>query len=318
MAKTLSKLGLRRSNLERNIVPILGVPVDSTRRRGVLMKIQKFLEILAPQAQSGRSGKLFIVTPNPEIVNLASKDTSFRKTLGQAHLSLPDGIGIIMAQRYIVLQVPKFPVVTQLALVCVGFWIGASGLFNRRWLISAGETVPGRLVFEDLVKLASKKGWRVFLLGGGKGVAEKAAKKIQNLKIKNQNYDAKFKILGMEGPRLDMEGKPQGGGEAQIERETIEEINTFKPDLLFVGFGAPKQEYWLYRNLPKLNVRVGMVVGGTFDSVAGTVMPAPRFVTEAGLEWVWRLITQPWRIGRIFNAVVVFPLKVLIWRLKHG
>lgn len=311
MVRNTVKSGLEMSRSERNIVPILGVCVDSTRKRRVLTKITKFLEQIDSQARVEGEGKLFIVTPNPEIVNLASKDTLFRSVLGQAHLSLPDGIGIIMAQKFAKLQVPKFPGVTQLALFGSGLLVGISAAVARDWLFSEGETVPGRLVFEDLVMISAKRGWKVFLLGGAPGVAEKAA----------ENFLGKYAALRVDwavGPRLGHSGKPLNEGEARVEYDTVARINTFKPDLLFVGFGAPKQEYWLARNLPRLDVRVGMVVGGAFDSVAGTVIRAPQLITELGLEWLWRLVTQPWRLFRIFTAVVVFPLKVFAWRLKHG
>mgnify|MGYP001594989872 CR=1 FL=1 len=319
------KNGLETVRIERDIVPILGVAVDSTKRGRVLSQVTSFLEKNRTQARVGQGQeflgnlpKLFVATPNPEIVNLASREASLRKILGQASLCVPDGIGIIMAQRFLRMQVPKFPGVTQLVLLGSGLWVGISAIIARDWLISFGETVPGRLLFEDLVSMSAKKGWKVFLLGGGQGIAEKAADIIQNSKFKTQNYNSKFKIYGEAGPRLDMNGLPLNSEEAQVEQDTIERINAFKPDFLFIGFGAPKQEYWLWRNLPKLDIKVGMVVGGTFDSIAGTVFEAPRFVSEIGLEWFWRLVTQPWRLPRILTAVFVFPLKVFIWRLRNG
>lgn len=316
MRKAL-ETGQKTTRIDREIVPILGVPVDSTTKRRVLRFLEDFLSSPsgrrsknAFQAQNGREAKLFVTTPNPEIVNLALKEPLFRQVLGHAHLNLPDGIGIIMAQRFLKMQVPKFPVVTQLAILCIGIWVGISAVINRKWLFASGETVPGRLIFEDLVKLAEKNRWKIFLLGGKLGVAGKAVRKLLG-------ENGELQVDFSEGPLLGMDGSPRDSGQAQIERETIAKINAFSPDILFVGFGAPKQEYWLKRNLPRLHTRVGMVVGGTFDSIAGTVISAPRWITESGFEWGWRLVTQPWRLPRIFNAVIVFPLKVFTWRLKN-
>jgi N-acetylglucosaminyldiphosphoundecaprenol N-acetyl-beta-D-mannosaminyltransferase len=66
----------------------------------------------------------------------------------------------------------------------------------------------------------------------------------------------------------------------------------------------------------QLKVGIVMTVGGAFDYIAGIVPETPRFVQKAGFEWMWRLITQPARVGRIFTAVVIFPIKVFIYSLQ--
>ena len=68
--------------------------------------------------------------------------------------------------------------------------------------------------------------------------------------------------------------------------------------LLFVAFGAPKQEEWIYENLPKIPVKAAMGVGGAFDYLSGDVTRAPQFVRAVGLEWFFRLIAEPWRWKR--------------------
>ena len=76
--------------------------------------------------------------------------------------------------------------------------------------------------------------------------------------------------------------------------------------------GAPKQEKWIAENLKKMpDVKLAIGVGGSFDFISGKVQRAPEFMRTLGFEWLWRLIIQPWRIKRIFNAVVVFPWLVL-------
>jgi len=69
-------------------------------------------------------------------------------------------------------------------------------------------------------------------------------------------------------------------------------------DILFVAYGFPKQEEWIAKNLPKLPVKAAMGVGGAFDYISGNVSRAPFFVRAIGLEWLFRLIRQPWRIKR--------------------
>ena len=77
--------------------------------------------------------------------------------------------------------------------------------------------------------------------------------------------------------------------------------------MLFVAFGAPKQEKWVYRSLNRLNTGLVMVVGGTFDYIAGKQKLPNKLIERIGLEWLWRLLTGSQRIDRVFNAVVKFP-----------
>lgn len=85
---------------------------------------------------------------------------------------------------------------------------------------------------------------------------------------------------------------------------------------MFVAFGAPKQEKWLAKWLPKLNVKGAMVVGGAIDFYAGRAKTPPNVVATFGLEWAYRLIREPWRVRRVFNAISVFPLQVFKYKLK--
>jgi N-acetylglucosaminyldiphosphoundecaprenol N-acetyl-beta-D-mannosaminyltransferase len=78
---------------------------------------------------------------------------------------------------------------------------------------------------------------------------------------------------------------------------------SLKADILFVAFGSPKQEKWIYEHLEKLNVKIVMGVGGTFDFISGKVMRAPLIMRQLGPEWLFRLIMQPWRIKRQLGLV---------------
>jgi N-acetylglucosaminyldiphosphoundecaprenol N-acetyl-beta-D-mannosaminyltransferase len=126
---------------------------------------------------------------------------------------------------------------------------------------------------------------KVFLLGGRNGVAKKIA----------SDWSA---VVGFSEETEDI--------------ELFARIRQCQPDILLVALGAPKQEKWITENLTKVpSVKVTIGVGGAFDFLSGKIRRAPVFIQKMGLEWFWRLILQPSRIGRIFNAVVVFPWLIL-------
>lgn len=150
------------------------------------------------------------------------------------------------------------------------------------------ERVTGADVINQICVRLAFAPYRLFLLGGKNGVALKAAAKLKDCQ-----------------PDLKIEA------EEDIYK-AIEKINYFKPDILFVALGAPKQEKWIYYNLKDLSsVKLAIGVGGAFDFIAGRLKRAPAFLQKAGLEWLWRLAIEPWRIGRIYNAVVRFPMRVI-------
>ncbi len=89
----------------------------------------------------------------------------------------------------------------------------------------------------------------------------------------------------------------------------------FQVDIVFVNFGAPYQEKFIYQNLEKFdNLKLALGVGGSFDFITQKIKRAPQFLRNLGLEWLWRLLQQPKRIVRIFKATIVFSFKVIKWR----
>ncbi|MFD2922540.1 WecB/TagA/CpsF family glycosyltransferase [Halobacillus naozhouensis] len=119
----------------------------------------------------------------------------------------------------------------------------------------------------------------VFLYGAKPGVAEKAK---ESLIRKYPN----LKIAGV----LDGYVKDQGYIKQQI--------NAAKPDILFVALGSPRQEHWIVENMKDLDVRIFQGVGGSFDVLSGKVKRAPAIFQRFGIEWLYRLIIEPWRIKR--------------------
>lgn len=210
--------------------------------------------------------KLFISTPNPEIVLQAQKDKELLKAINKSDIAIPDGVGVLWgAKRH------KFPLkITR---------------------------IPGRVLVEELLLLANRKKYKVFILGADENTNQKAVNKLK------KKYP-KLKIEGTGKIKINNSGKGN-------DKEAIKMINEFKPHLLFVALGAPKQEKWIVNNMRKVNAGVFMTVGGSVDYLAGSKTLPPAFMSKLGVEWLWRLITQPTRAGRIFNATVRFPLLVL-------
>ncbi|MFH1822657.1 MAG: WecB/TagA/CpsF family glycosyltransferase [Patescibacteria group bacterium] len=98
-------------------------------------------------------------------------------------------------------------------------------------------------------------------------------------------------------------------------KEIPQAILEFSPEILFLNLGAPYQEKYIFHNYKKIpNLKLAIGVGGAFDFLTEKITRAPKFMRFLGLEWLWRLIMEPWRIKRIKNAVIVFPLKFIRWK----
>ena len=165
--------------------------------------------------------------------------------------------------------------------------------------------VSGTDFMERLCEEAAKRGWGVFLLGAREGVADKASK------VLAERYPG-LKVLGSSA------GSERNPFDTEMRDEITRKVGDEQIDLLFVAFGHGKQEKWIVSNLPYLNVAVAVGVGGAFDFISGRVKRAPRWAREIGLEWLWRLFREPWRVRRIFKAVVVFPWLVLKERITYA
>lgn len=152
------------------------------------------------------------------------------------------------------------------------------------------EKVAGIELGEGLVAKLSKTEKSIFLLGAKPGIAQTAAEKLQ------EKYPG-LKVAGVHD------------GYFKDDAPIIEEINASGAHVLFVCLGAPKQEYWMYENLGKLNTRLMLGLGGSLDVFAGEVKRAPDFWVKLGLEWFYRLMKQPSRIGRMM-ALPKFMLEV--------
>jgi N-acetylglucosaminyldiphosphoundecaprenol N-acetyl-beta-D-mannosaminyltransferase len=200
----------------------------------------------------------YVVTPNPEFVVVARRDAEFRRILNDADLSIPDGGGLLLAARL--------------------------------WGTPLREQVRGTDLAYMLVEEAARRGWRVFLLGAAPGVAEDAARRLQ------QRY-AGLEIAGT------FAGRAAADGDAET-REAIHRAG--RCDVLLVAYGVNRQERWIARNLPHLDVGLAMGIGGVLDFMSGRVRRAPYAIRRVGLDWLFRLVVQPSRFKRQASTIPVF------------
>lgn len=160
-----------------------------------------------------------------------------------------------------------------------------------------GQRLPDRVTGADgvprLAALAARQGWRLFLLGAAPGVAERAAQVLQD-----------------RHPALRIVGTYAGSPHPADEDVIVPQVLAAQPDILFVAYGAPAQDLWIARNQDRLRVPLAMGVGGALDFVAGVRRRAPRWVQRAHLEWLYRLVQEPWRWRRQL-ALPRFTLAVL-------
>lgn len=151
------------------------------------------------------------------------------------------------------------------------------------------NTFAGVDFMEKLVEQSIVWGSTVGLIGGKPGVAEKAGECLR------KKYPGVRIVYADSGGVIDKEGNMTADYRLPT---TVEDSRPKTVDLLFVGFGPPKQEFWISKNLKKLDVKVMMAIGGSLDYISGEVPRAPKWLRNLGFEWLFRLIVQPWRIKR--------------------
>jgi N-acetylglucosaminyldiphosphoundecaprenol N-acetyl-beta-D-mannosaminyltransferase len=162
------------------------------------------------------------------------------------------------------------------------------------------ERITGTDTLVALAKRCAERGYRLYLLGAAPGVAEQTGVCLQAL-----------------APGLQIAGTYAGSPALAEEDAIIERIHAANTDVLCVAYGAPSQELWIYRNLPRLPAAVAIGVGGAYDFLSGRQRRAPRAMQRIGLEWLYRLYREPWRWKRML-AIPRFMLLVLLkGREKH-
>jgi len=197
-------------------------------------------------------------------------------------LAIADGIGLILAAKLLNKQKKQK---------------------LQYWRLSGADLMM------ELCYLAAAKKWRIFLLGGEENVAKKASFNIK--KLVKQKINKNLEIDYYSGSN-----NINKQTEKQL-KQTIEKINKYEPQLLFVAFGAPLQEKWIADNLKKLKVKMAMGVGGSFNYLSGKMKRASLLWRKIGLEWLWRLLKEPWRWRRQL-ALFKFSFLVLKDFLKKN
>lgn len=135
-----------------------------------------------------------------------------------------------------------------------------------------------------LMREAVRNGWRVFFLGSKPGVPEIAMTRLRS------EY-AELQIDGRHGYFATATDGPDN-------RDVVATINTFRPHVLLVGMGMPRQEQWVAANLDRLDVNTVLLAGAAMDYVAGVVPTPSRAASRLGFEWLLRLVAEPRRLWR--------------------
>ena len=162
----------------------------------------------------------------------------------------------------------------------------------RRQGCAIREPVTGVDLIPPLAALCARRGFRIFLLGAAPGVANDLATRLR-----------------AEHPELEVEAHG-GTPDPSADAATLALIRAHKPQVLLVAYGHPKQELWIDRMRESLGVAVAMGVGGSFDYLTGRIPRAPTWMRRAGLEWLFRLVRQPWRVRRM-AVLPIYALRVL-------
>ncbi len=207
--------------------------------------------------------KSYIVAINVDVVMKIEADPYLKKIVDDADMVLVDGKPLV--------------------------WI--SKLHGR----PLKEKVSGSDLVPLLCEVAAKNGYKVFIIGGKEGSAERAKQRLEE-KLPD------IKIVGTYAP-------PFGFEKDDAELERINRmISQAHPDLLITCFGCPKQEKWIYENIEKYDAKVSICAGATVDFLAGNVTRAPRWMSEHGLEWFYRFLQEP---RRMFRRYFVDDMKII-------
>jgi N-acetylglucosaminyldiphosphoundecaprenol N-acetyl-beta-D-mannosaminyltransferase len=153
----------------------------------------------------------------------------------------------------------------------------------------AGHRVPEKVSGSDLVRplaeRAADEGWRVFFLGGKPGVAQQAASRLRAER-------PSLEVVGAESPTVDMDGP------VEARRALHELVRSARPDVVLVALGSPKGELWAHEARDELRPAVIVGIGAGLDFIVGTARRAPPWMSNAGLEWLYRLVHEPRRLWR--------------------
>ncbi|MBU3100284.1 MULTISPECIES: WecB/TagA/CpsF family glycosyltransferase [Clostridium] len=161
------------------------------------------------------------------------------------------------------------------------------------------EKIAGIEVMDNIVKKCEKDNEGIYLLGSTK----------ETVDMCNINLRTKYR-------KLNILGSHDGYFELDNCEDILKEIETVKPKVLFVAMGCPRQELFITKYMDRLPCKIFMGVGGSFDNIAGKVKRAPKWMINLGMEWLYRVIKEPFRIKRL-SSIPKFIMMVIKYKNKQ-
>lgn len=218
---------------------------------------------------SSSQGFTHIITLNSEMVVEAQRNGKLKSGIQDAELVLPDSAGIMWAKEYL------------------SDTTGSRSFFRTilsliRFIRSDTHPIPGVDLIFDICTVLQESGGTVYLVGSSEDERTAAAKVLEH------TYPGLSVIAGSDDEKI------QYGANSAV----------------LVAYGVPKQSLWIEEHrdtFEKVGVRVAVGVGGALAMITGTLPRAPRWMRRYHLEWLWRLLLEPHRVRRIWNAIVIFP-----------
>lgn len=266
--------------MSKTSINVLGVRIDP-------LTIDELNQKILQRVDQDTGKELVIFKPYVEFLSLAARNKQICELLNKSDINAPDSTALQWAGSYLYGDPPTSSnSLSTLRSLLVNMQI-------QNW---RKQVVPERMAGLDqtlpLLKQANLKKLKVAVLGGPKDILKTKSelqRRFKNLKI--QIWSGYFN--------------------SSQESEIVKEIANFSPDVLFCAMGFPKQEEFIIRNRSHLGSKVIIGEGGSFDynQLGGHIKRAPRWLRRIGLEWLWRLLLQPKRIGRQI-AIPTFIRKV--------
>jgi N-acetylglucosaminyldiphosphoundecaprenol N-acetyl-beta-D-mannosaminyltransferase len=262
--------------------------VDTVEVLGV-----RFHNLTRPEAAraiaelAGSGPQSYVVKPYSEFMPRALRDAGIGDILKSAALCLPDGIGILWAAHYLSLPGGYLRAMCQLPISLASLAVNPRAV--RRPL---KQNMAGVDLTWEMLSELDALGATLFLLGGTKA-------ELRGARARIEERFTQLRVVGAHPGYFRTSGDPN--------EAVIAEINVAAPQVLLVAMGFPLQERWIAANLGRLNVNVAVAEGGSFSFISGATRRAPGWMQRAGLEWLFRLVRQPWRLWRQLS------LPVFVW-----
>lgn len=255
--------------MSKNSIYILGVRIDP-------ISIIELNELIMARTQQKSSKPLVIFKPYVEFLSLASRNDNIKNLLNKSDINAADSTAVQWAASYLYGDPPTSSnsISTYRSLLV--------NLQLKQW---RNQVVPERMAGVDqtlpLLKLANKEKLRIAVIGGPKDTAK------TKTSLAHRFGDLHIRVWS-------------GYFNTSEEYKIVTDIASYSADILFCAMGFPKQEEFIIKNREKLSAKVIIGEGGSFDydQLGGNIKRAPKWLRKTGLEWLWRLLVQPKRIGR--------------------